>query len=216
VSLARDGVVLASRESREEKTHASLLTVFIQEVMQTQGVAPTDLHALAVSKGPGSYTGLRIGVSTAKGFCYGADIPLIAIDTLEAMAWGMKHTRGVSPNEWLCPMIDARRMEVYAALFNNKVEEERETKAEVIDENTYDLWLKDHPICFFGTGANKLKTVLKHKQARVVNDFLPSAEFMASLAEIAYQKKQFEDVAYFEPFYLKEFMATIPKKNIYR
>lgn len=216
VSLARGGVVIESRESREEKSHASQLTVFIQEVLQTQGLEPADLDAVAVSKGPGSYTGLRIGVSTAKGFCYGADIPLLAVDTLQAMAWGMQHSGHGSSEEWLCPMIDARRMEVYAALFTSKLEEIRGIKAEVVDEHTYNQWLEMQPICFFGTGADKLVNVLTHKQAKIVENFLPSAEYMASLAETAFQNKQYENVAYFEPFYLKEFMATIPKKNIYR
>lgn len=216
VSLARDGDVLETRESEEEKSHASQLTVFIQEILEVQKVKASELDAVAVSKGPGSYTGLRIGVSTAKGLCYGADVPLIAIDTLKSMAWGMKHSGKCEPNTLLCPMIDARRMEVYAAIYDTQLEEKRGIQAEVIDENSYDEWLKQQKVCFMGTGADKLVDVLKHANAIVVRNFVPSARHMATLAEEALKNKQFEDVAYFEPFYLKEFMATVPKKNIYR
>jgi tRNA threonylcarbamoyladenosine biosynthesis protein TsaB len=216
VSLARDGEVIENRESKEEKSHASQLTVFIQEVLQAHQLKATELDAVAVSKGPGSYTGLRIGVSTAKGLCYGADVPLIAIDTLKAMAWGIKNTTEYEPDAWICPMIDARRMEVYAAIYNANLEEQRGIKAEVIDENSYGSWLQDRTIYFMGTGADKLVDVIKHPNAKVIEHFVPSANYIASMAEKAYQQKKFEDVAYFEPFYLKEFMATVPKKNIYR
>lgn len=216
VSLAKDGEVVASRESQEEKSHASQLTVFIQKVLQAYGVKPAELDAVAVSKGPGSYTGLRIGVSTAKGLCYGADIPLIAIDTLQAMASGLMKQEDLPDEAVLFPMIDARRMEVYAAAYSSVLEQIRAIGADIVEADTYKEWLDKAPVYFFGTGADKLTSVINHENARFVKAFLPSACFMAELADEALLQKRFEDVAYFEPFYLKEFMATIPKKHIYR
>lgn len=222
VSVSKDGEVLAIRESNEEKSHAKKLTLFIDETLQELNITFDDLDAVAISKGPGSYTGLRIGVSTAKGICYAKDKSLIAINTLQSMAYGLmqseeiKKYRDTKEKILLAPMIDARRMEVYAAFFNVKGEFEREVKAEIIDEHSYQLLFSHHKMIFFGDGSDKIKDVIKHENALFIDDFNPSAKSMAKLSEAAFNKKDFEDVAYFEPFYLKDFIATVPKKNIFK
>ena len=171
------------------------------------------LDAVAVSKGPGSYTGLRIGVSTAKGICYAADLPLMAIDTLEAMAHGIKAKFGrqIGENDLLIPMIDARRMEVYAAVFDANLNKIEDTAARVIDENSFEDLLKDHHLLLFGDGAPKLKKVFENQpNISIVEGFKPSAAYMLPLAEKALRNHDFVDVAYFEPFYLKDFIAGKP------
>lgn len=212
VSLSQNGVCLAEKIDFEGPSHASKLNLFIQELLDfaaTNGIKP---DAIAVSCGPGSYTGLRIGVSTAKGLCYGYDIPLIAINTLKIMAETVK--KRVSQDALLCPMIDARRMEVYAAFYNTNLNCIRETSADIIDENSYAELLNEHPIYFFGNGAEKCKSALTHPNANFLTDIHPIAKNMITLAEIAFEAKHFEDVAYFEPFYLKEFVATTPKNKV--
>ena len=213
VAVSVDGTIVSLKESHTENSHAEQITLFSQEVMKEVGLSVDDLDAVAVSMGPGSYTGLRIGVSTAKGYCYGADIPLIAIGTLEAMAAGMSgKIKSVNDNYILCPMIDARRMEVYAALFNEQVDEIRETKAVVVDENSFSDTLGNNEVWFAGDGAPKCKDVLSgSKNARFLDDFHPSASYLGPIAEYKFQNSQFEDTAYFEPFYLKDFVAGIPK-----
>ena len=171
------------------------------------------LDAVAVSQGPGSYTGLRIGVSTAKGICYAADVPLMAIDTLEAMAYGIKEKLGsqIAENDLLIPMIDARRMEVYAAIFDANLQKINDTAALVIDENAFEDLRKDHRLWLFGDGSPKLSKLFENQpNITVIEGFKPSAAFMKTLAEQALQKQQFVDVAYFEPFYLKDFIAGKP------
>ncbi len=222
VSVSKDGKVLAAKESSEEKSHAKKLTLFIDEVLGELNYSFNNLDAVAVSKGPGSYTGLRIGVSTAKGICYAKDIPLIAINTLHSMAYGFVHKEESkdllqqNENILVVPMIDARRMEVYSAFFNKKGEFERNVKAEIIDEKSYEDVLQKNILVFFGDGSQKIKDVVKHENAIFIDGINPSAKNMSYLSEAAYNKKDFEDVAYFEPFYLKDFVATIPKKNIFR
>ena len=166
-----------------------------------------------MSKGPGSYTGLSIGVSTAKGICYAADLPLMAIDTLEAMAYGMKAKLGsqLAENDLLIPMIDARRMEVYAAIFDANLNKIEDTAALVIDENSFTELSKDHHLWLFGDGAPKLgKLFESQKNISIIDGFKPSAGYMRPLAEKALKERQFVDVAYFEPFYLKDFIAGKP------
>ena len=207
VALAKDGQLIDLREEvSEQYSHSEQLTVFIEQLLQQQGLKVSDLDAIAVSSGPGSYTGLRIGVSTAKGLCYASDIPLISISTLEAMAQLMKDKH---PNKQLCPMIDARRMEVYCALFGT--DQQTDVEAKVIDENSFSKDLEQGSLLFFGDGADKCQEVLIHPNAHFELGVYPSAISMIALAHHKYQQQQFEDVAYFVPFYLKEFVAGVRK-----
>jgi tRNA threonylcarbamoyladenosine biosynthesis protein TsaB len=216
VALSVDGQLLACREENSVSySHSGLLTVFIEEVMHEANIPLSQLAAVAVSKGPGSYTGLRIGVSVAKGLCYGLDIPLIGISTLQAMAI---HCRGIltqrtdiiSPDALevlYCPMIDARRMEVYAGLFNHKIEPAQDIQALIIDPDSFSDILDEHKLLFFGDGAEKCQNILTRNNAIYIDGIRPSAKAMIPLATEKFNKSDFEDVAYFEPFYLKDFVA---------
>lgn len=213
VALNEGCCTLSLRETEGQNAHSEKITNFIREVMETTGVDYRQLDAVAVSKGPGSYTGLRIGVSTAKGVCYAADLPLMAIDTLEAMAYGMKEKLGgqLSENDLLIPMIDARRMEVYAAIFDAELNKIEDTAALVIDEHSYENLRKDHRLWLFGDGAPKLGKLFEGQaNIHVIDGFKPSATFMRLLADKALRERDFVDVAYFEPFYLKDFIAGKP------
>lgn len=217
VALAADGVPIAIKESVLENSHSSLLTVFINEIFKTAGITASALGAVAVSMGPGSYTGLRIGVSVAKGICYAASKPLIAVNTLQALANGIimekeKRLPGISNNTLLCPLMDARRMEVYYALFGTNGEFKKETVAEIINENSFNEILADHNVIFFGSGAEKCSKIINHPAARFIQNINPSAIYMTTLSESYFNKKKFEDVAGFEPYYLKDFVAKPPKK----
>ena len=219
VVLAKDGKILFEKESTQGLSHSELLTVFIEELFAENKLQMRILDAVAVSKGPGSYTGLRIGVSVAKGLCYALDIPLIAVGTLDAMGYyvcqNLNHTDNISNDNILfCPMIDARRMEVYTALYNSKGENIKQVSAEIIDENSFSSFLKDHKVQFFGNGSAKCKSLLIHPNALFEGPSKTSARFMQNLAEKKYNTNEFENVAYFEPFYLKDFVATIPKNKI--
>lgn len=215
VALVDKGDVVALRESLDGQNHAEKITIFIDEVMKDADVAYKDLDAIAVSKGPGSYTGLRIGVSTAKGLCYAMEKPLIAIDTLEAMAQGFIKSQQPTANSQssiLCPMIDARRMEVYSAFFNEKLERISDTEAVIIDENSFMELKQNHHLYLFGDGADKLAALFENDaNITVVKKFHCSASYMARLADKALREKDFVDTAYFEPFYLKNFVPGIPK-----
>ena len=212
VSLARDGVLKEIRESREEKSHARLLTRFVREV----------LDAVAVSKGPGSYTGLRIGVSTAKGIAYGAGINLIGINSLQALSQGVIHehpevlTKDQSGEILLCPMIDARRMEVYMALYTPSNQEVKKTSAVILRHDTFGAYFDKNIIVVFGNGAAKCMKVNDHPCVRFLEGIESSSKNMIELSERAFHEKRFEDIAYFEPFYLKDFIATIPKNKVIR
>ena len=218
VALCDQGKVLALRESSVDKSHAKLLTLFINDILENEGIDAKSLQAVAVSKGPGSYTGLRIGVSTAKGITYGAGVPLIAIGTLESMfhgLTGMKRVQNIIDKETLlCPMIDARRMEVYSALFDSSGKMINKISAEIIEKDSYHQQLEEGRIIFFGNGAGKCSELITHKNALFVTDFELSAGFLANPSDSALKKETFEDIAYFEPLYLKDFIATIPRKNI--
>jgi tRNA threonylcarbamoyladenosine biosynthesis protein TsaB len=221
VALALDGELLGLKESREDKSHASLLAVFIRDILKENATAVSDLNAVSVSKGPGSYTGLRIGVSTAKGLAYASGIPLISVDTLTSMVNGVIHDNQVenlilSRNNalCLCPMIDARRMEVYTAIFNPSGDMIEPIDAKIIQEDSYKDILEQNSMMFFGDGAAKCRNILQHPNAIFLDGIDTSARFMVSLSESAWQQKCFEDVAYFEPFYLKDFVATIPKNKL--
>ncbi|MCU0366400.1 MAG: tRNA (adenosine(37)-N6)-threonylcarbamoyltransferase complex dimerization subunit type 1 TsaB [Bacteroidales bacterium] len=197
-------------------SHASQLTVLIGELLETAGVAPLSLEAVAVSKGPGSYTGLRIGVSVAKGIAYGAGIPLIGINTLAAMCHGYLavNTLPEGDTTLLCPMIDARRMEVYNALFTAKGVMVRETSADIITEKSFSAELESGKVIFFGSGAEKCREVITGRNAHFEDDFALTASYLHIPSVRALREKHFEDVAYFEPYYLKEFIATVPRKLI--
>jgi tRNA threonylcarbamoyladenosine biosynthesis protein TsaB len=219
VVLAKDGEFLFEKESAEGLNHSELLTVFIEELFAENNLQMNILDAVAVSKGPGSYTGLRIGVSVAKGLCYALEIPLIAVGTLDALGFFASQSlnrNGTTLEDSLlfCPMIDARRMEVYTTLYNAKGENIQPVSAEIIDENSFSSFLKDHKIQFFGNGAAKCKSLLTHPNALFEGPSITSARFMQNLTEKKYNNNEFENVAYFEPFYLKDFVATIPKNKI--
>ena len=213
VALNERCCTIALRETEGQNAHSEKITNFIREVMEVAKIDYSQLDAVAVSKGPGSYTGLRIGVSTAKGICYAADVPLMAIDTLEAMAFGLKAKLGsqIGENDLLIPMIDARRMEVYAAIFDANLNKINDTAALVIDENSFEDLRKDHRLWLFGDGAPKLKKVFENQHnINIVDGFKPSAAYMLPLADKALREQNFVDVAYFEPFYLKDFIAGKP------
>ncbi|MDR1585124.1 MAG: tRNA (adenosine(37)-N6)-threonylcarbamoyltransferase complex dimerization subunit type 1 TsaB [Prevotellaceae bacterium] len=210
VAASEGAKCLFSLSNDEGLNHAALLSSFIEKALEELKTQSKTLDAVAVSGGPGSYTGLRIGVSTAKGLCYGLDIPLIETGTLSVMyvpvAKDIK-----DKNALLCPMIDARRMEVYAALFDAGGNIKKDAAADIITPESYAHWLSEHVIYFFGNGSDKCKNILKHPNARFINDITPLAENMILLALNKFNAKEFADLAYYEPFYLKEFQTTTPK-----
>ena len=213
VALSLDGNTIAVKELAERNIHAGYLTLFIEDVVAQCGKSLRDIDSVAVSMGPGSYTGLRIGVSTAKGLCYALDIPLIAINTLQAMTVGFMSLYN-DQSVLFCPMIDARRMEVYAAVYNSQLDELLPVEARIIDENSFSDLLQNQNIVFFGDGAMKCQEVLAGNPTAIfVPEFLNSAKDLSSLAALKYDRKEFEDVAYFEPFYLKDFLITQSKKS---
>lgn len=213
VALSIDGKIVSVKEEGGQNLHASNLTLFIDEVVGKAGLLYQDLDAIAISKGPGSYTGLRIGVSTAKGLAYALDKPLIAIETLEMMAAGFL-IQNPEYQGLVCPMIDARRMEVYTAVYTAGLALLEPTAAKIIDENSFSNFLAENRVTFLGDGAAKCSETLKQENAVFVNDNFNSAANMSVLAENAFNKADFEDVAYFEPFYLKDFVLTQPKKKV--
>lgn len=209
VALSKEGKTLFLKESDEHNAHSRLLAGFIRDLLAEAEITVAHLGAVVVSKGPGSYTGLRIGVSTAKGLCYGQDLPLIAVPTLQSMALGAREKQ---PEAGLyCPMIDARRMEVYSAIYDASLETIMETQALIVDEKSYLTYLQDNNILFFGNGASKCREVITHPRARFDDELQPSATYLSELGWGKYQRKEFEDVAYFEPYYLKDFIAGKPK-----
>jgi tRNA threonylcarbamoyladenosine biosynthesis protein TsaB len=210
IALAIDSKVVAFKQINERNIHAEVITLFIDELVTSANLTYNNLDAIAVSSGPGSYTGLRIGVSTAKGLCFALDKPLIAIETLEAMAYGVIHSDDftIEQDTLLCPMIDARRMEVYCALFDAHGQKVRPTSADIIDEYSFAEELNNHRIIFFGDGADKCETTLgANPHAQFLTGFVNSATFLTQKAAEKFDKKEFEDVAYFEPYYLKDFIA---------
>lgn len=216
VALCDSSGVISLKESMDSRSHASLLTVFIDQLMEENGLMPSSLKAVAVSKGPGSYTGLRIGVSAAKGFAYGASIPLIGIETPFSMfmgATGKNHEDEDCKKIW-CPMIDAKRMEVYYAMYNCRGEIVRNIAAEIITPDSFSELREKNEIILFGTGAAKLKDVLSGKGITFLEDFHMSAAHMFKPAFEALNQNRIENIAYFEPLYLKDFITTKPKKNI--
>jgi len=220
VALAVGGSVVEQQEDKSGKNHAQLLTSFVENIIISKKILVSSLDAIAVSGGPGSYTGLRIGVSTAKGLCYAANLPMIAIPSLESMAHHVitnPYIFGYKKDDSLlyCPMIDARRMEVFDAIYNNQLIKIRELQADIVDHLTFASLLEDHKILFFGNGSDKCKVTIQHPNALFLDGITTSAGHMARLAEDFWLSGQFVDVAYYEPFYLKDFVATIPTKNIF-
>jgi len=214
VAVSKDKEIIFLREEEKGPSHAVLLGQFVNEAIEYLRSVNIQPDAVAVSCGPGSYTGLRIGVSEAKGLCFGLDIPLISLNTLKIMAYGVRKNSNPEDGVLLCPMIDARRMEVYDVLYNNELQEIKSVSADIIEEGSFDKYLNENKILFFGNGADKCKAVLSHPNAVFLDNIHPHASYMADLADEAYRNTSFVDVAYFEPFYLKEFVATTPKNKV--
>ena len=226
VALAEDGQITAYRESSAPKAHASLTAVFIDEMLKERGIAIADCDAVCVSMGPGSYTGLRVGVSTAKGLCFGSGKPLLAVGTLDTLvAQAAEATSGPTGDpRFIIPMVDARRMEVYTAVFSSCHPERSEgspsytqiteTAPAIIDETSFAEYLEQGPCLFIGDGAGKCADVIKHPNASFCQCW-PKASAMLAPAVAALRAGDFKDVAYFEPFYLKEFVATVSKKKLF-
>ena len=213
VAVSQDGSCIFNKEDHEGPNHAVILGVFVQEALSFIDSHAVPLDAVAVSCGPGSYTGLRIGLSMAKGICYGRDVKLIAIPTLELMCVPLLLDEKINEeNALLCPMIDARRMEVYSQFFDRALNEVRSISADIVENNTYDDILVQQPVYFFGNGAEKCHEVLTHHNAHIIEGIVPLAKNMYPLAEKRMANEQFEDVAYFVPFYLKDFVAKEAKK----
>lgn len=209
VALSKDGIPIAVNELTEaDFSHAEKLHGFIASLFDNVSYTMLDIEAVAVSKGPGSYTGLRIGVSAAKGLCYGLDIPLIGVSTLEAMTEALEEKK----TKLYVPLIDARRMEVFTAIYDSDLKLINVAHSLVVESNSFEDHLKEKTISFFGNGAEKCKAIIEHPNASFVDDFTPSAIAINKLAEKAFQNEKFEDVAYFEPFYLKDVFFATKKK----
>lgn len=213
-ALAENGKVVCERISDEPRAHASKTALFVSEMLSEKGLKVSDCDAVAVSKGPGSYTGLRVGVSTAKGLCFGASIPMISIGTLNTLVWQALDGNMLPEGcRYIIPMIDARRMEVYTGIFTPDGKQVSPTVAQIIDGNSFKDQLAEGPVLFIGDGADKCKDTLTSPNAHFIQ-CCPKAASMMHPALDALEAKQFEDVAYFEPFYLKEFITTVSKKKI--
>lgn len=208
VAISKNGDTIALKEISNGFSHAENLHVFVEAILEEVNLSFTDLSAIAVSKGPGSYTGLRIGVSSAKGWCFSLDIPLITIETLAVLANQIKLVSGL-----IVPMIDARRMEAYTRVYDANYKEVRAIKAEILDENSFSSYVTKGKVVFVGNKTEKTKEIVTHENAVFV-DSLPSAKEMSDLAYEKFRKKDFEDVAYFEPYYLKDFLVTPEKKKV--
>ena len=214
VALSQDGVCLFDKADFEGPSHASILAGYVEEAVSFADSHAIPLDAVAVSKGPGSYTGLRIGVSEAKGVAYGRDARLLAVNSLKVLTVPTLLHAELPDDALLVPMIDARRMEVYCAVYNRALQEVWPTQALVVDEASFGELLDEHPLYFMGNGSDKCRAVIQHPNAHFIEGAVPLATQMIPLAEMAMAHEEFEDVAYFEPFYLKEFVATQSKKLI--
>ena len=214
VAVSEDSHVIFQLEDHSGPNHAERLGSMVDEALSFTDNHAIPFDAVAVSCGPGSYTGLRIGVSMAKGICYGRNLKLIAVPTLELMCVPVLLREMVEENALLCPMIDARRMEVYAGIYDRALKEVRPVGADVVDAETYKQWLDERPVYFFGNGAAKCMETINHPNAHLIEGIEPLAKWMQPLAERRLLNGQTEDVAYFEPFYLKDYVAKMPKKLI--
>ena len=212
VAVSEDGKVIFDKADRTGNNHAEALGSFVDEAMSFADSHAIPLDAVAVSSGPGSYTGLRIGVSMAKGVCYALDLPLLSVPTLELMCVPiLLRNEEIEDDALLCPMIDARRMEVYAALYDRALKPVRGIQADVVDGDTYRQWLDQRPVYFFGNGAAKCMDTIAHPNAHLIEGIEPVAKWMMPLAERKMLNGIYEDVAYFVPYYLKDFVAKTPK-----
>ncbi len=210
VSISRDYEIIVLKENNAASySHSEQLHVFIKEALKEASLSFSDLDAVAISKGPGSYTGLRIGVSAAKGVCFSLDIPLISIPTLQSIA----HQVDLKPGELVIPVLDARRMEVYSCVYDFNYQEVRETRAEIINEESFVEYLGEDKVYVVGSGAEKCRGVLQHPNFIFDESMVPSAKDMVTMASKKYESRQFEDVAYFEPYYLKDFVLQQKKKK---
>ncbi len=214
VAVSQDGAVIFEQQDHDGPSHAVNCGVFVEEGLSFAESHAIPLDAVAVSMGPGSYTGLRIGYSTAKGVAYGRNVPLIAVPTLKVMCVPILLNHELPEDALLVPMIDARRMEVYAAVYNRALKEVRPVAADIVTAETYLPFLKKHPVFFFGDGAAKCQTVIAHPNAHFIHGIEALAKNMVPLAEQSIALGNYADVAYSEPFYLKEFQATTPKNPL--
>lgn len=212
VAVSQDGQIIFHQEDHSGPNHAEKMGIWVDEALSFTDSHAIPLDAVSVSCGPGSYTGLRIGVSMAKGVCFGRDLKLLAVPTLELLCVPVLLHQELPENALLCPMIDARRMEVYAAIYDRALHEVRPTQADIVENDTYLDWLTEHPVYFFGNGAKKCVDIIQHPNAHFLDHIEPLAKHMMPLAERRFMNGQFEDVAYFTPFYLKDFVAKTPKK----
>jgi tRNA threonylcarbamoyladenosine biosynthesis protein TsaB len=215
VALSVDNQAIFDRIDTGSASHAALLGVFVSEAVSYAKKNGLTVNAVAVSAGPGSYTGLRIGLSEAKGLCYGWGIPLIAIPSLKILAAQAMNREVYTSPTLFCPMIDARRMEVYAALYDIHLNEIRAVQADIVDENSYREYLEKQPVVFAGNGSDKCRTVIQSPHAVFLENIYPTAQAIIPLANEAFARKEFVDVAYFEPFYLKEFQATVARNKVF-
>ena len=219
-AMASEGKIISYRESDRPRTHASLTAVFISEMLNETGMSIQDCSAVCVSMGPGSYTGLRVGVSTAKGLCFGGGLPLLAVGTLDTLVWQgitgeyFRNSQGDPDFRYIIPMIDARRMEVYTAVFSPDGKQLTETEAKIIDGGSFAEQLAEGPVLFIGDAADKCRTVITNPNAHFIQ-CCPKASSMLVPAMAEYKEKRFRDVAYFEPFYLKNFVATTSRKKLF-
>jgi tRNA threonylcarbamoyladenosine biosynthesis protein TsaB len=212
VAVSENGAVIFHKEELEGPSHSTLLAGMVEEALSFTDNHAIPFDAVAVSCGPGSYTGLRIGTSMAKGICFGRDLKLIAVPTLELLCVPVLLRELVAEDDaLLCPMLDARRMEVYAGLYDRGLKPVREVRADVVDADTYRQWLDERPVYFFGNGAKKCMDTIGHPNARLIDGIEPIAKWMQPIAERRFLQQQYEDVAYFVPFYLKDFVAIKPK-----
>jgi len=218
VAVSQDGACIFEQEEHSGPNHAVRLGTFVDEALSFTDNHGIPFDAVAVSCGPGSYTGLRIGVSMAKGVCYGRQLKLLAVPTLELLCVPvlLEHADELEEDALLCPMIDARRMEVYAQIFDRSLKEVRPIQADIVDENTYLSFLERGPVYFFGNGAAKCMAAINHPNARLIEGIEPLAKYMQPLAERRMAEERFEDVAYFVPFYLKDFVAKLPKDLLHK
>ncbi len=214
VALSENGQLIFHKEDLDGPNHAVVCGVYVDEALSFANSHAIPVDAVAVSEGPGSYTGLRIGVSLAKGVCYGRDLPLLSVPTLKLLCVPVLLGKEELPEDaLLIPMIDARRMEVYSAVYDRALQEVRPIGADIVDADTYMSYLEEHPVYFFGNGAMKCQSVIQHKNAHFIDGIVPLAKWMFPLAERSLHLGEKQDVAYFEPFYLKEFVA-IKSKNL--
>lgn len=212
VALSLDGRLVFNKVDTAGSSHSVQLGLFVDEAMNVAKSMGQKLNAVAVSSGPGSYTGLRIGVSLVKGVCYALGIPLISVPTLDLLADEVRRTKNLASDALICPLVDARRMEVYTALYKADGTMSLPVSAVIVDEKTFEEELKIHPIWFVGDGAEKCTAIIRSENAIFDGQIVPLAASMLPMAEKRYQEQEFEDTAYFEPFYLKDFVATVSKK----